>query len=55
MHFTILLFDSLNASVHPANATSRVIETQNLMLFCLCHMLLTTGSLKIPEETCLSE
>jgi hypothetical protein len=33
-YFTILLFDGLDASVHTANAASRIMETQDLMLLC---------------------
>jgi hypothetical protein len=29
MHFTILSFDGLDASVHTANAASHITETQN--------------------------
>jgi hypothetical protein len=27
-------FDGLNASIHPANSASRILETQNLMSLC---------------------
>ncbi len=32
INFTISSFDGLNASLHPVNAASCILETQNLML-----------------------
>jgi hypothetical protein len=34
INFTILSFDGLDTSTHPANAASHITETQNLMLLC---------------------